>query len=285
MAVRVAFGYLGLILVLLRRGGGRGFLARQLAGVGRTALSCYMLQNVLAMVAFSAWGLGLGPLGAVGTVIAWTGFVLLPEPRLLPTMAQAAVWVVVFGQIAEGTDRMRVAAVGGLGGCVAAFAVRGRLQLATARAAQAERLRELDARSAAHDERVRLARELHDVVANRLSAVAMRITAAGHVRRSAVTPEGEVLDGSAALAGARRGVGPAVRRRGGGRCGGGAGAVAECGGPRGVPDSSGGAGQREPPCLAGAGGRRCAVGGPVRGCGREAGGPWKRCCLCRRARP
>ncbi|MDX2962912.1 DUF418 domain-containing protein [Streptomyces acidiscabies] len=190
MAVRVAFGYLGLILVLLRRGGGRGFLARQLAGVGRTALSCYMLQNVLAMVAFSAWGLGLGPLGAVGTVIAWTGFVLLPEPRLLPTMAQAAVWVVVFGQIAEGTDRMRVAAVGVLGGCVAAFAVRGRLQLATARAAQAERLRELDARSAAHDERVRLARELHDVVANRLSAVAMRITAPGHVRRSAVTPEG-----------------------------------------------------------------------------------------------
>ncbi|MGJ5894380.1 histidine kinase [Streptomyces sp. V2] len=167
----------------------------------------------------------------LGYLVAWTGFVLMPEPRLVPTMAQAAVWVVVFGQIAEGTDRMRVAAVGVLGGCVAldalqslrfvgesdapltmllfnamtstfvplvlcaaAYAVRGRLQLATARAAQAERLRELDARSAAHAERVRLARELHDVVANRLSAVAMRITAAGHVRRSAVTPEGEVLD-------------------------------------------------------------------------------------------
>ncbi|MFJ9590086.1 DUF418 domain-containing protein [Streptomyces acidicola] len=42
----VAFGYLGLTLVLLRRGGGQGFLSRQLAAVGSTALSCYMLQNV-----------------------------------------------------------------------------------------------------------------------------------------------------------------------------------------------------------------------------------------------
>ncbi|MFJ9552070.1 DUF418 domain-containing protein [Streptomyces erythrochromogenes] len=67
----VAFGYLGLILVLLRRGGGRGFLSRQLAAVGRTALSCYMLQNVLAMIAFNTWGLHLGPLDGVGTIIAW----------------------------------------------------------------------------------------------------------------------------------------------------------------------------------------------------------------------
>lgn len=67
----VAFGYLGLVLVLLRRGGGRGFLSRQLAAVGRTALSCYMLQNVLAMVAFNSWGLRLGPLDSVGTLLAW----------------------------------------------------------------------------------------------------------------------------------------------------------------------------------------------------------------------
>ncbi|MFJ9590083.1 DUF418 domain-containing protein [Streptomyces acidicola] len=67
----VAFGYLGLTLVLLRRGGGQGFLSRQLAAVGRTALSCYMLQNVLAMVAFNAWGLRLGPLDSVGTIVAW----------------------------------------------------------------------------------------------------------------------------------------------------------------------------------------------------------------------
>ncbi|MEW2396431.1 DUF418 domain-containing protein [Streptomyces sp. NPDC046862] len=67
----VAFGYLGLVLVLLRRGGGKGFLSRQLAAVGRTALSCYMLQNVIAMVAFNAWGLRLGPLDSVGTIVAW----------------------------------------------------------------------------------------------------------------------------------------------------------------------------------------------------------------------
>ncbi|MFG2335424.1 DUF418 domain-containing protein [Streptomyces yangpuensis] len=71
VAPLVAFGYLGLILVLLRRGGGQGFLSRRLAAVGRTALSCYMLQNVLAMIAFNAWGLHLGPLDSVGTITAW----------------------------------------------------------------------------------------------------------------------------------------------------------------------------------------------------------------------
>lgn len=67
----VPFGYLGLVLILLRRGDGSGFLSRQLAAVGRTALSCYMLQNVIAMVAFDAWGLRLGPLDGLGTILAW----------------------------------------------------------------------------------------------------------------------------------------------------------------------------------------------------------------------
>jgi len=58
----VAFGYLGLILILLRRHPVGG-LGRRLADVGRTALSCYMLQNVVALVAFSSWGLALGPFG------------------------------------------------------------------------------------------------------------------------------------------------------------------------------------------------------------------------------
>lgn len=35
----VAFGYLGLLLVLLRWRGGTGFVARNFASVGRTALS------------------------------------------------------------------------------------------------------------------------------------------------------------------------------------------------------------------------------------------------------
>ncbi|WP_327743387.1 DUF418 domain-containing protein [Streptomyces europaeiscabiei] len=67
----VAFGYLGLILVLLRRRGGSGFFARRLAEVGRTALSCYMLQNVVAIAVFAEWGFGLGPFGPLGTVLAW----------------------------------------------------------------------------------------------------------------------------------------------------------------------------------------------------------------------
>ncbi|MDX3386080.1 DUF418 domain-containing protein [Streptomyces niveiscabiei] len=85
----VASGYLG--LVLLRRGGGRGFLARRVAGVGRTALSCCMLQNVLAMVAFSAWGLRFGPLGAVGTVVAWaviSGILMLAASLWLRRFSQ-----------------------------------------------------------------------------------------------------------------------------------------------------------------------------------------------------
>lgn len=167
----------------------------------------------------------------LGYLVSWVTVVAFPDSVLVPTMAQAALWVVVFGQIAEGTDRMRLAAICVLGTCItleglqslrmvsrddvpttmllynamtsmfvplvlctAADAVRGRIQLATAQAAQAQRLRELDARAAAHGERLRLARELHDVVANRLSAVSMRITAAGHVRRAPATAEGRALD-------------------------------------------------------------------------------------------
>ncbi|MFJ9590085.1 sensor histidine kinase [Streptomyces acidicola] len=168
---------------------------------------------------------------ALGYLLSWGAFVSLQEPRMLPAMAQAAVWVVVFSQIAEGTSRMRLIAISMLAACIAlealqdvwrinqsgtplavvlfsamtytfvplvlcaaADAVRGRVQLATAQAAQAERLRELDTRTATHDERLRLARELHDVVANRLSAVAVRITAAKHVRKPPATVESSVLD-------------------------------------------------------------------------------------------
>jgi signal transduction histidine kinase len=165
---------------------------------------------------------GLG-YGVVWAISLW-------EFRMPSAMAQAAVWVVAFSAIAEGTVRLRLTGIALLGAYVvmvtyasirmsgtgayapamlaydavsvsfipvvvvaAADAVRGRVQLATAQADQAERLRELDARAAAHDERLRLARELHDVVANRLSAVAMRITAAGHVHGPPHTPESEAL--------------------------------------------------------------------------------------------
>ncbi|MFB7895487.1 DUF418 domain-containing protein [Streptomyces xiamenensis] len=56
----VALGYLGLIGVLLDRRTGRapGALAVSLSAVGRTALSCYVAQNVLC--ALACYGVGLG---------------------------------------------------------------------------------------------------------------------------------------------------------------------------------------------------------------------------------
>lgn len=66
----VALGLLGLVteVVLRSRGGG---LRRGVAAVGRTALSCYVLQNLLASALCFGWGLGLagqlaGPWWVVG---------------------------------------------------------------------------------------------------------------------------------------------------------------------------------------------------------------------------
>lgn len=58
VAPAVAFGLLGLVTtVVLRTRGGPA--RRGLAAVGRTALSCYVLQNALAAVLCFDWGLGL----------------------------------------------------------------------------------------------------------------------------------------------------------------------------------------------------------------------------------
>ncbi|MFE2043815.1 DUF418 domain-containing protein [Streptomyces sp. NPDC059477] len=54
----VALGYLGLIGVLVDRARLPGAATRGLSAVGRTALTCYVLQNVLAMLA--CYGIGLG---------------------------------------------------------------------------------------------------------------------------------------------------------------------------------------------------------------------------------
>ncbi|MFG2335423.1 sensor histidine kinase [Streptomyces yangpuensis] len=203
-----------------------GFTADRLAitvAAGAGLGASVMLRRTRPVAALAVAGLGY--------LTAWITSASLQETWLIPAMAQSAVWVVVFVQIAEGTGRMRLAALTVLSVCTAleaiqdvwlidqddagptgllfnamtytlvplvlcaaADAVRGRVQLATAQAEQAERMRELDAQAAAHDERLRLARELHDVVANRLSAVTMRITAASHVRRLPATAEDKVLD-------------------------------------------------------------------------------------------
>ncbi|MER6995463.1 DUF418 domain-containing protein [Streptomyces sp. NPDC000410] len=54
----LAIGYLGLIGMVMDRLRNPGLLTSALSSVGRTALTCYVLQNVLAMLA--CYGIGLG---------------------------------------------------------------------------------------------------------------------------------------------------------------------------------------------------------------------------------
>ncbi|MFD5228713.1 sensor histidine kinase [Streptomyces qaidamensis] len=189
--------------------------------VSTAVLALFLLRSRSSPgAALSAAGLGYL------VTSAWPG----EEAATAPVLAQAGIWVVAFSVIAEGTARLRLTAIVVLGATVAvdtsqglreagasafepttllystalpglmplmlvalADGARTRIRLAAAQAEQAERLRELDARAAVHDERLRLARELHDAVANRLSAVAMRVTAVGHVHGDRHTPEGEAL--------------------------------------------------------------------------------------------
>ena len=69
-APALSVGYAGLVALLVERGS-MPRLADRLAEVGRMALSCYVLQNVLASVIFYGWGFGLtGNIGSVGTLAA-----------------------------------------------------------------------------------------------------------------------------------------------------------------------------------------------------------------------
>ncbi|WP_199537381.1 DUF418 domain-containing protein [Spongiactinospora gelatinilytica] len=78
----VALGLLGLVTTLVSRmRGTAGRLRRGLTGVGRTALSCYVLQNLVASVICYGWGFGLAarfadlrPWWVVG---AWAGICAL----------------------------------------------------------------------------------------------------------------------------------------------------------------------------------------------------------------
>lgn len=68
----LSLGYAGAVLLLMDAGRLPAAAAR-VAEVGRAALSCYVLQNVLASVVFYGWGLGLtGRVGAAGTIAIWT---------------------------------------------------------------------------------------------------------------------------------------------------------------------------------------------------------------------
>jgi uncharacterized protein len=67
----MALGYLGLISWLCYQNWFDG-IKNSVAKVGKMALSCYMLQNVLASLIFYKWGLGLtGQIGAVGVLVVF----------------------------------------------------------------------------------------------------------------------------------------------------------------------------------------------------------------------
>jgi uncharacterized protein len=74
----VALGLLALgTTLVLRSRRGPGPVRRGLTGVGRTALSCYVLQNVLASALCYGWGLGLAErfadAGPWWVVVLWAG--------------------------------------------------------------------------------------------------------------------------------------------------------------------------------------------------------------------
>ena len=64
----LSVGYAGLVALMMERNA-LPWPSARFAEVGRMALSCYVLQNVLASVVFYGWGFGLtGRLGAPGTL-------------------------------------------------------------------------------------------------------------------------------------------------------------------------------------------------------------------------
>lgn len=70
----VSVGILALGTTLVARAKTRpGLLRRGVEGVGRTALSCYVLQNVLASALCYDWGLGLAGGGPWQAVAIWAG--------------------------------------------------------------------------------------------------------------------------------------------------------------------------------------------------------------------
>lgn len=66
----LSIGYIEVVALLVEQGRFSWFAGR-LAEVGRMALSCYVLQNVLASVVFYGWDFGLtGKVGAADTLAA-----------------------------------------------------------------------------------------------------------------------------------------------------------------------------------------------------------------------
>lgn len=93
-AALVSVGILALVAGFYLRRPAPGWVGRRLAEVGRTALSCYVLQNVLASAICYGWGLDLaGRVAASQRVVA----TVLVYCALCPLMVLAAhLWLTRF---------------------------------------------------------------------------------------------------------------------------------------------------------------------------------------------
>lgn len=172
------------------------FLAPLLAvcvavGLRRAAPRTSLAVGTAALVVDTALGNSLGTV-VVYTQVLYDACVYGP-PRLWRWLLRITVALSLIGVVAGvlGFGQWRGAAVGvpvvlaGLLPVLTGISVRQYRDQAAAERARAEqtaRLVELDRRQAVSAERARMARELHDVVANHLSAVAIHATAALSVR-------------------------------------------------------------------------------------------------------
>jgi uncharacterized protein len=77
----VGLGLLGLLVELCHRRGTNGWWTRRAKEIGRVALSCYLLQNLLGGALFYGWGLGLAeslePWRVPVTVLAFLGITVV----------------------------------------------------------------------------------------------------------------------------------------------------------------------------------------------------------------
>jgi uncharacterized protein len=86
----VAAGLLALVVTLTARRTPTGLFGRSLTAVGRTALSCYVLQNLVASVLCYGWGLGLAAVLGDARVAATVAIYLT---ACAVVMTAATVWL------------------------------------------------------------------------------------------------------------------------------------------------------------------------------------------------
>ncbi|MET8123084.1 histidine kinase [Micromonospora sp. NPDC005189] len=155
-------------------------------GLRRVAPRTSLAVGTVALVVDTALG------GSLGTILIYTQVLydacVYGPPRLWPWLLRVTIGFSLVGAVAGVLvfDQWRGVAVGvpvvlaGLVPVLTGISVRQYRDQAAAerdRAEQTARLVELDRRQAVSAERARMARELHDVVANHLSAVAIHATA------------------------------------------------------------------------------------------------------------